>query len=82
MADVNREMESFMTKFKSLLNAGCKATLNFKADNGHLSIALSADLSVLPSSNAWHGPFVHPRKKSPAYFRRQKRRQNAAIARS
>ena len=83
MADVNLEMGSFMTKFKSLLNAGCKATLNFKADNGHLCVSLSADINVLPSSRPRQGPsVVHPRKRGPAYFRRQQRRHNAAIEKS
>ena len=78
-ANVNWEMESFTIKFKSLLNAGCKATLNFKADNGHLSVSLSADLPVLPPSKAWQEPYVRPRRKrGPAYYRRQKRRHDTA----
>ena len=82
MAAINQEVISFVTKFQSLLSAGCEASLTFKTDNGKLSVSMNADF-LLPLSHKCyeHSSFQctpNGRRRGPAYYRRQLRRKNHA----
>ena len=68
-----------MNKFKSLTSAGCKASLNFTAEGGKISVMLSADLGYCvppPFVNVTSFSPKMPRR-GPAYLRRQRRRKEA-----
>ena len=82
MAAINQEVISFVTKFQSLMSAGCKASLTFKTENGNLSVSMNADF-LLPLSHKCyeHSSFQctpNGRRRGPAYYRRQLRRKSRA----
>ena len=70
------EIESFVTKFRHLCSIGISATLNFKSKDGDTTVTLEANLgkdancSVVDSST---------RYRSPAYGRRQIKRQESRL---
>ena len=76
MSMAHAEIDNFVSKFKSLLNAGFQASLKFNALNSEVSVALEASLgSVLDSK---YGMNITP-PRGPSYFRRQQgRRQEAS----
>ena len=73
------EIDSFMSKFKHLLNNRFKATMTFEADNGEAINTLKAGLG---SSSVVSSPMIVQtrgsyslKQRSPSYFRRQERRR-------
>ena len=76
------ELSSFLTKFKHLCNAGFEASLQLTSRNGYATVSLEVALGPLEStsntSNDVKSPLKPKRKRSPAYFRRQEIRRNAA----
>ena len=73
------EIDSFVSKLKSLWAAGLSATLHVETEGGKASIYLKADVGYLPP------PVVNPKRqhRGPAYRRRQARRsQNCNIERN
>ena len=82
MAAINLEVNSFVTKFQSLVTAGCEASLNFKTEDGKLSVSMNADFLLPSSHNYYQHSFYqcapYGRRRSPAYYRRQSRRKNRA----
>ena len=62
MAAMTAEIDSFTSKFKSLLVNGFKATLTFEAENGEASITLKAGLNITPSAAG--------QKKSLSYYKK------------
>ena len=80
MASNFGEIESFISKFKFLTSAGCKASLNFTSDSGRISVTLSANLGHClppPLVNQTSSPPNRPRRGA-AYLRRQLRRKQDA----
>ena len=80
MATIYLQVDSFVTKFKSLISVGCEASLNFKTENGKISATINADF-LMPSADDCYSNSSSPRssnccRRGPAYFRRQIRRQN------
>ena len=74
------ELNSFLTKFKQLCNAGFEASLQLNSKNGYATVSLEVKLGALQSSpNATQSSFKQKRRRSPAYYRRQEARRNAAI---
>ena len=77
----NSEIESFFTKFKSLLYSGYDALLTVKSKNGEAFICLKAGLGPIPSSSdckIQNGLKSKPSKhRSPSYRRRQERRRKS-----
>ena len=79
------ELDSFLTKFKSLQFAGIEATLTVESKNGEAFVTLKAGLGYLqpppdgfPPPRGYHGHGRHQRvHRGPAYFRRQERRKAA-----
>ena len=85
MADV--EIDNFVRKFKSLRDAGYKASLTFDTDLGEVNISLSCKVGRVvpppsPSRNIY--PCTPPpqlvasrnsKRRSPSYYRRQARRK-------
>ena len=72
MAD--KELESFIMKFKSLSVAGLQANLHAKTINGIVSINLMATIGTLETAEVKAERF----KRGPSYMRRQERRRNSA----
>ena len=72
------ELDSFVGKFKYLLNAGIKASLKLEAEDGKASVILSAGLGpFLPPLHGRHDGLRLQRGRGPAYRRRQERRKAA-----
>ena len=76
------EVDSFVSKFKHLWNSGIDATLTVKSKNGKATVVLTADLGPLPGPPCQVYLPRHPLRqdRSPAYQRRQERRQAAGKA--
>ena len=70
------EIDSFVSKFKSLVSAGVKASLKFNSLNSEVSVALEANLGSLPVKT-WCSLNNSPRR-GPSYFRRQQKRREEA----
>ena len=77
-----KELDSFVTKIKSLWHAGKKACLQVETENGQAFICLKAELGyVTPppriNSSAGSSPYQTNsyRKRGPSYHRRQERRR-------
>ena len=68
------ELDSFVSKLKSLWQLGMSATLNIDVAGGKASIVMKADLGFVPP------PLRNQRKRGPAYSRRQERRRQAVNA--
>ena len=74
------ELESFLSKFKYLCNAGYNASLTFKAENGSTDISFNVSLGFI------HPPMNYPppgfsavsstKKRNASYIRRQERRRS------
>ena len=83
MEGSNSEIESFLTKFKSLLYSGYNATLTLESKKGEAFICLKAGLGPvsIPSSSdckAQTSQKLKPLKhRSPSYRRRQERRRKS-----
>ena len=71
------EIDSFVTKFKHLCQAGFVATLTVEAVDGKASVTLKSDLG--PISPPYHAP-RHGQPRGPSYQRRQERHQAAREA--
>ena len=76
------EIDSFYTKFKNLLVSGFKASLTLESQDGEAFATLKAGLGY-DYSQRWRfqdGVHCAPKKfgRSPAYYRRQVRRQQKA----
>ena len=75
------ELDSFYTKFKSLWQAGFKACLMIETDdNNEAFVCLKTGVGKSPSMHknqnvSYYSP--SPRKRSPAYYRRQQRRKES-----
>ena len=83
----NRELDSFLCKFKNLQYAGFKALLTLEAENGEAFVTLKASIGCLPPPQEYipplypgYGQRVPPVHRSPAYHRRQERRKAARLA--
>ena len=75
----NTELQSFVIKFHQLKNAGFTAHLDLHAHNGHCWVGLRAQLGQAGQQPTHHR---HQQqrpglRRSPAYARRQERRQAA-----
>ena len=69
------ELDSFVTKLKSLLQLGFSATLHIEAEAGKASVCLKADLGYsIPPSYSQISQKSRQRR-GPAYSRRQERRR-------
>ena len=74
----NIELQSFLTKFYQLKNAGYSAHLDLHAHSGQCWVGLRAQLGQAGQQPPQHHPQQRPRlRRSPAYARRQERRQAA-----
>ena len=73
----HNEVDSFVTKFKHLCHAGFRATLTIEAADGEASVVLKSCLGALQAPGHHGQP---PRRRGPAYQRRQGRRQAAKAA--
>ena len=74
----NIELKSFLTKFHQLKNAGFTAHLDLHAHNGHCWVGLRAQLGQAGQQPPHQRHQQKPRlRQSPAYARRQERRQAA-----
>ena len=74
----NIELKSFLTKFHQLKNAGFTAHLDLHAHHGQCWVGLRAQLGQAGQQPPRHHPQQRPRlRRSPAYARRQERRQAA-----
>ena len=74
------ELDSFVSKLKSLWQSGISATLNVEVVGGKASIMMKADIGYLPPplhDQTRHGSQLH---RGPAYRRRQARRRQAFAA--
>ena len=72
------ELKSFLTKFHQLKNAGFTAHLDLHAHHGQCWVGLRAQLGQAGQQPPRHHPQKRPRlRRSPAYARRQERRQAA-----
>ena len=77
------ELDSFYSKFKSLWKAGAKACLTVETENGEAFVCLKTGLGTFPPNQIRSFPrHVVPtapnlRKRSPAYYRRQRKRKAA-----
>ena len=69
------ELNSFITKFKSLCSAGFNASLQINSKDGCATVSLSVEVGYLPSVTPAGKP--KKQKRSPAYYRRQERRKEA-----
>ena len=65
------EIDSFVSKFKTLQYAGKKAILTLETKNGEAFVTLKAEVGFLPP------PFPPRVHRPPAYLRRQERRKAA-----
>ena len=73
------EIDSFVNKFKLLLNAGFNAKLNLESTLGEVDISLSCKVGRLNPPPSLPSMFFtsSPRHRSPSYLRRQARRKAA-----
>ena len=83
MASVN-ELNSFYQKFKCLVSSNVKASLKLDCENGKAVVSLTAELENIektspfpPHSRESYASVVHKQNRSPSYFRRRQRRQEA-----
>ena len=76
MAEV--ELNSFITKLKSLWKLGITASLNIVTEGGKASVCLNADLGYTHPPNISQRPQSSRQRRGPAYFRRQERRRQEA----
>ena len=75
------EIDSFIGKFKFLVNAGIKAWLKLNTFNGELNVALEANLGAVNEkclSSASTSSWSSSHKRGPSYERRQLRRREVA----
>ena len=83
MAANELEVNSFLTKFKHLSNAGFEASLRLNCINGHTTVSLDVKLGPLQESSSGSLREITTiklkRKRSPAYYRRQEARRNARL---
>ena len=83
MATNELELNSFLTKFKLLCNAGFKASLRLDCSNGQAKVSLDVSLGSLQglsNGSASDSTSVkQKRKRSPAYYRRQEVRRKARL---
>ena len=73
------ELDSFVSKLKSLWQLGISATLNVEVIGGKASVEMKADLGYIPPplhNCTRHGSNS---KRGPAYYRRQARRKQNTI---
>ena len=73
------ELDSFVSKLKSLWQLGISATLNVEVIGGKASVEMKADLGYIPPplhNCTRHGSNT---KRGPAYYRRQARRKQNTI---
>ena len=79
MAKSNIEIDSFVMKFKFLLNNGFKASLNVEAQDGEAYITLKAGLGRIQHLKSAPS-FSYAdcvKQRSPSYYRRQDRRRQS-----
>ena len=70
------EIDSFISKLKSLWALGYSATLHVETEAGKASVCLKADIGYLPPP----ATFPQRQHRGPSYQRRQaRRRQNAQV---
>ena len=80
----NREMDSFLSKFKYLCSAGFKAAVSFKSEDFVTRVSMDVELPfALPALNP-PPPFnvttpKFTRHRSPSYYRRLRRRRSGRI---
>ena len=74
----HNEVDSFVTKFKYLWNAGIKATLTIETEDGEASVTLRSSLGTIPPP--FHVRHPPPYSRGPSYQRRQERRHAARLA--
>ena len=76
---MDMEIQSFITKFKSLACAGLKADLNISFENGEVLIAFNVNLGSISSfALNRHGP-LRKRRRPPSYYRRQLKRRSQKV---
>ena len=69
------EIDSFISKYRYLCSLGYEASLTLKSNIGQTRINFEVDLGFMPPPFAMPPPATHsPRRRSPAYDRRLKRR--------
>ena len=73
------ELDTFVTKFHQLWRAGLTAHLNLDTHAGAAWVGLRVQLGQAPGPVHQYSP---PRRRSPAYGRRQERRRKAACDRA
>ena len=73
------QIDSFVSKFKLLLNTGYNATLNLESNLGEVSIMLSCKVGRTspPPCSPLSSCVASPKHRSPSYVRRQARRKAA-----
>ena len=77
-----QEIESFISKFKYLCSAGYSSTLSLSSEKGQVSVSFNVNLGFLPPPTGVPPPssVLSPRRRSPSYIRRLKRRKDAREA--
>ena len=73
------ELDSFLLKFKHLLHAGLKASLNVEAENGEAFITLKVGLGQVPPPQFHFQRPPSQHHRGPAYWRRQEQREAAKL---
>ena len=69
------ELDSFVSKLKSLWQLGFSATLHLEVEGGKASAVMKADLGFLPPPTHYHRRHGSNRNRGPAYNRRQAQRR-------
>ena len=69
------ELDSFVSKLKSLWHFGFSANLNVKTEGGKVSVSLEADLGYAPPPFNFPKNQTSQQNRGPAYQRRQARRR-------
>ena len=75
--DSGSELESFMCKFKHLVDAGYKAKMCFNSSEGSVHVSLDVELGILTPLSPQNICLRSPRSRGPSYYRRQERRREA-----
>ena len=78
----NRELESFVSKFRYLCSAGYKCSLSFSSEKGQTLVCFNAELGFIPPPVDQPPPSSSSfpsRRRSPSYYRRLKKRREHQV---
>ena len=69
------EIDSFTSKFRTLLYNGLQASLSFESKEGEAFVVLKASLGSCIKNEAEHHPQYFRKSRGPSYYRRQEKRR-------